>query len=149
MYNLSTNLLRITYKSHIQLYPCLETTQQLEGTYGNDKFSANFKHSKFLDTNIDKLLITWIKRTVTWQNQQSKWAPSEDSDQLGHPDAQADLSPKLIWVFAGCSLTLLVLSCRGSNCPHQHFYLPLPALIGVLCLFRDTGGRKPKYLERN
>ena len=35
-------------------------------------------------------------------------ADSEDSDQTGQ-------MPRLIWVFAGRKLTLLVLSCRGSN----------------------------------
>ena len=35
------------------------------------------------------------------------WAHSEDSDQTG-------LMPRLIWVFAGCRLILLVFSCRGS-----------------------------------
>ena len=34
-------------------------------------------------------------------------ADSEDSDQTGQ-------MPRLIWVFTGCTLTLLVLSCRGS-----------------------------------
>ena len=36
------------------------------------------------------------------------WAHSEDSDQTGR-------MPRLIWVFAGCTVTLLVLSCRGSD----------------------------------
>ena len=35
------------------------------------------------------------------------WAHSEDSDQTGR-------MPRLIWVFAGCTLILLVLSYRGS-----------------------------------
>ena len=35
-------------------------------------------------------------------------AHSEDSDQTGQ-------TPRLIWVFAGRTITLLVLSCRGSN----------------------------------
>ena len=35
-------------------------------------------------------------------------ACSEDSD-------QTERMPRLIWVFAGCTLTLLVLSCRGST----------------------------------
>ena len=35
-------------------------------------------------------------------------ADSEDSDQIGR-------MPRLIWVFAGRTLTLLILSCRGSN----------------------------------
>ena len=34
------------------------------------------------------------------------WVHSKDSDQTG-------LMPRLIWVFAGCTLILLVLSCRG------------------------------------
>ena len=37
---------------------------------------------------------------------------SEDSDQTGW-------MPRLIWVFAGRTLTLLVLSCRGSYGPRQ------------------------------
>ena len=35
------------------------------------------------------------------------WAHSEDADQTGQ-------MPRLIWVFAGRTLTLLVLSCHGS-----------------------------------
>ena len=75
-----------------------------------------------------------------WQNQQSDCAPSEDSDQSGHPPfwSESSLSawrkfgsiathwvhsedsdqtgrmPRLIWVFAGRTVTFLVLSCRGS-----------------------------------
>ena len=37
-------------------------------------------------------------------------ADSEDSDQTGR-------TPRLIWVFAGRTAILLVLSCRGSYCP--------------------------------
>ena len=37
----------------------------------------------------------------------TQWAHSEDSDQIGR-------MPRLIWAFAGCTVTLLVLSCRGS-----------------------------------
>ena len=36
------------------------------------------------------------------------WAHSEDSDQTGR-------MPRLIWVFAGRTLILFVLSCRGSK----------------------------------
>ena len=46
-----------------------------------------------------------------WRNLGSlatHWAHSEDSDQTGR-------MPRLIWVFAGRTLILLVLSCRGSN----------------------------------
>ena len=40
----------------------------------------------------------------------TQWAHSEDSDQTGR-------MPRLIWVFAGRTVTLLVLSCRGSYKP--------------------------------
>ena len=46
----------------------------------------------------------------------SHWAHSEDSDQTGR-----------IWVFAGRTLILLVLSCRGSNAndiPHDDNTVP-------------------------
>ena len=69
-----------------------------------------------------------------WQNQQNECAPSEDSPSLIsvfacdqwvakdprflHADSedsdQTGRMPRLIWVFAGRTLTLLVLSCRGS-----------------------------------
>ena len=68
-------------------------------------------------------LITWLSTQVvlyfvpslyqlpiwaaTWQNQQNESAPSKDSDQPGQMS-------RLIWVFAGRTVTLLVLSCRGS-----------------------------------
>ena len=84
------------------------------------------------------------------KNQQSECAPSEDSDQPGHPPSlirvfafrmkkpwalsyplsaqrrsdQTGRMPRLIWVFAGRTLTLLVLSCRGSR--SKSFCRPLP-----------------------
>ena len=48
----------------------------------------------------------------TWRKLRSlatHWAHSEDSDQSGR-------MPRLIWVFAGRTVTLFVLSCRSSNC---------------------------------
>ena len=69
---------------------------------------------------------------MTWQNQQCGCAPSEDSDQPWHPPSLIRVfavrmkkawvlsyplsggMPRLIWVFAGHTVTLLVLSCRGS-----------------------------------
>ena len=68
----------------------------------------------------------------------TKWlASSEDSNQPGHPPSlirvlavrmkkawvlsyplsaqdETGRMPRLIWIFAGCTVTLLVLSCRGS-----------------------------------
>ena len=49
-----------------------------------------------------------IKWAAPRQNQENECAPSVDSDQPGP-------MPRLIWVFAGRTLTLLVLSWRGSN----------------------------------
>ena len=43
-----------------------------------------------------------------WADAQADLSHSEDSDQSGR-------MPRLIWVFAGCTLTLLVLSCRSSD----------------------------------
>ena len=74
-------------------------------------------------------LVSFIWAT-TWQNQQNECAPSEDSsaqpDQSSlstqwvdmgtnflHADSE-DWSETLIWVFAGRTLILLVLSCCGS-----------------------------------
>ena len=73
---------------------------------------------------------------TTWQNQQSECAPSKDSDQSGHspslirvfavcmkkagvlsyPLSTSDDSDQTgqIWVFAGRTVPLLVLSCHGS-----------------------------------
>ena len=48
-------------------------------------------------------------RSPTWRSIGSlatHWAHSEDSDQTGR-------MPRLIWVFAGRTVILLVLSCRG------------------------------------
>ena len=54
-----------------------------------------------------RLSILWLPM---WEVQSlaTHWAHSEDSDQTGR-------IPRLIWVFAGRTVTLLVLSCRGSN----------------------------------
>ena len=88
------------------------------------------------------VLLPWIWMVIwaaTWQNQQNECASSEDSDQPGiHPvcsesslsawrhlgslathwahsedSGQTGRMPRLIWVFAGRTHILLVLSCRG------------------------------------
>ena len=48
------------------------------------------------------LCVQWVAKHPRFLD-----ADSEDSDQTGR-------MPRLIWVFAGRTLTLLVLSCRGS-----------------------------------
>ena len=78
--------------------------------------------------------MTNIIWAASWQNQQYDCAPSEDSDQPGHPSQslrcpheeslgpelpiwahredsdQTGQMPRLIWVFTGCTVILLVLS---------------------------------------
>ena len=55
-----------------------------------------------------------------WRNLGSlatHWVHSEDSDQTGHPTVKTDQTgrmPRLIWVFTGRTLILLVLSWCGS-----------------------------------
>ena len=64
-----------------------------------------------------QMFTVWIDIwATTWQKQQKEAAPSEDSDQPGHP-------PRLIWVFAGRTVILLVLSCRGSFYDSYHIYI--------------------------
>ena len=103
---------------------------------------------------------------ATWQNQQNECAPSEDSDQPGHPPSlirvfavrikkpwvlsyplsaqrrlrsedsdQTGHPPSLIWVFGGCTLILLVLSCRGSY--HWKVFRPVVrnASASIYCMY--------------
>ena len=79
-------------------------------------------------------------RATTWQNQQNECAPSEDSGTSAQSDQsllcaqwvakdrsfhdadsedsdQTGRMRRLIWVFAGRTAALLVLSCRGSYEP--------------------------------
>ena len=58
-----------------------------------------------------------VSSLSTWRNLGSlatHWAHSKDSDQTGR-------MPRMIWVFAGRTLSLLVLSCRGSYCVPNHY----------------------------
>ena len=59
-------------------------------------------------------------------------AHSEDSDQTGR-------MPMLIWVFAGRTVVLLVLSCRGSN-TYTKITLYNLALSILLTVGHDTDG---------
>ena len=66
----------------------------------------------------------WSESSLSaWRNLgplATHWAYSEDSDQVGR-------MPRLIWVFAGRTLILLVLSCRGSFCSFVDYQLWLSA----------------------
>ena len=55
------------------------------------------------------LCVQWVALCAQWVAKDPSFllADSEDSDQTGR-------MPRLIWVFAGHTLILLVLSCRGS-----------------------------------
>ena len=94
---------------------------------------------------------------ATWQNQQNECAPSEDSDQSGHPPSLSRVfalrlkkawvlsyplnaskdsvltgrMPRLIWVFAGHTLILLVLSCRSS-------FLVCPIFFWFYCRIKES-----------
>ena len=63
----------------------------------------------------------WSESSLSaWRNIGSlatHWGHSEDSDQTGW-------MPRLIWDFAGRTLILLVLSCRGSNYFFRRLLLP-------------------------
>ena len=57
------------------------------------------------------LCAQWVAkdpRLFMWTVKTTHWAHSKDSEQTGR-------MPRLIWVFAGCALILLVLSCCSSN----------------------------------
>ena len=64
------------------------------------------------------LCTQWVAKDTSFLH-----ADSEDSDRTG-------LMPRLMWVFAGCTLPLLVLLYRGSFI----FCLPVCALLNFLCM---------------
>ena len=79
---------------------------------------------------------------ASWQNQQNECAPSDDSDQPGHPSFlnadsedsdQTGRMPRLIWVIAGPHVTL-VICCK---------FLPLNDFLAVLTV---TCSCWPKYI---
>ena len=124
---------------------------------------------------------------ATWQNQQRECAPSEDSDQPGHPPrlirvfavrmkkawvlsyplrAQRRLwsdwagrMPRLIWVFNGRTLILLVLSCCGSFKEYWCLLVLIWSARGVVwkipgevfgCQFLKRGSfDQPVHIEEN
>ena len=55
------------------------------------------------------------------------WAHSEDPDQTGR-------MPRLIWVFAGRTVILLFLSCRGSNLDSDHVFEWFSLQVAILRL---------------
>ena len=76
----------------------------------------------------------------TWRNLGSlatHWAHSKDSDQTGR-------MPRLIWVFAGCTVILLVLSRGGSNIVTVHL-----ESIHTWCFryFGKTGSPSQNFLS--
>ena len=77
--------------------------------FGYPQYSVPLKelldHVTVLHSTLLPLRLKWA---ASWQNQQNGSALSEDSGQPGHP-------PSLLWVFAGRTVILLVLSWGGSN----------------------------------
>ena len=126
-------------------------------------------------------IIWWPSHIDNWaatrQNQQNECAPSEDSDQPGHPPSlirffavrmkkawvlsyplsasedsdQTGWMARLIWVFAGRTLTLLVLSCRGSI-HYVTIMLQLDAIMFDFILsyfisFLDVNTKPLRYIQ--
>ena len=93
----------------------------------------------------------WSESSLsTWRKLGSlatHWVHSEDSDQTGR-------MPRLIWVFAGRTLILLVLSCRGSFQFVSFIMLLLLFLLGFYGLSQlfnliEQVGQKWKILKKN
>ena len=72
----------------------------LNCSYLNCPSLTQWKDKFLLNSSMCMLYIIW---SATWQNQQSDCAPSEDSDQPGHP-------PSLIRVFIVCMKKAWILS---------------------------------------
>ena len=68
------------------------------------------------------LCVQWVAKDPSFLH-----ADSEDSDQTGR-------MPRLIWVFAGRTATLFVLSCRGSNKWTDAKYKTIHVRIAILML---------------
>ena len=69
--------------------------------------------------------VWWKSSLAAWRNLGSSatpWVHSEDSNQTGW-------MPRLIWVFAWCIVTLLVLSCHGSYIELGEPYLWLYCMV--------------------
>ena len=91
----------------------------------------------------------WSEPSLSaWRNLRSlatNWAHSEDTDQTGR-------IPRLTWVFAGCTHTLLILSCRGSylwtfsTYLWLHQYIPYLFFV-VLILEKLEGVEDYKWKE--
>ena len=119
-------------------------THSTSGLIGDDAYSIKLCGQDGLSHSCCSLTpikcMEPIKWTATWQNQQSECAPAKAQISLGvcpvwsesslcaqwvakgprflHADSedsdQTGRMPRLVWVFAGRTLTLLSLSCRGS-----------------------------------
>ena len=88
------------------------------------------------------ICLVWSESSLSaWRNLGSLatyWAHSEDSDQTGW-------MPRLIWVFAGRTLILLVLSCRGSNAVLCVFNTIVVECIFAVWSFTDFNSYEHKF----
>ena len=89
-----------------------------------------------------RLRSAWALLCAQWVAKDPNFihADSEDSDQTGR-------MPRLIWVFAGHTLILLVLSCRGSYCPRHQ--AENNSNSPSLCLFHAVWLAEKKYTSIN
>ena len=126
---------------HVQapLFSMLENKTFFNGPMEFQVFSHMVTVNVFIYVAVNfQVLLKWA---AAWQNQQNECAPSEDQISLGirpvwsgsslsawrklgtlsthwahsEDSDQTGQMPRLIWVFAGRTLILLVFSCRGSN----------------------------------
>ena len=67
-------------------------------------------------------------------------ADSEDTDQTGR-------MPRLIWVFAGCTLILLALSCRGSFINTSNYNYETGSTVMILSFGQAGLGKQCRYAQ--
>ena len=95
----------------------IEITIKVNNRQSTYKFEPRHDKTNKMSVRPEKTQISlgirpvWSESSLSaWRKLRSlatHWAHREDSDQTGR-------MPRLIWVFAGRTVTLLVLSCRGS-----------------------------------
>ena len=128
---------RQTAKAQVSLHICTASSQPLPLAQTMYRTTVSFTHMSSLTTKPTKWHVrpaktqtslgicqVWSESSLSaWRKLGSlstHWAHSKDSDQTGW-------MPRLIWVFAGCTVILLVLSRSGLghfSCGTTHLFEP-------------------------
>ena len=106
---------------------CKQNTSQYWNELRHDKTNKMTVHPAKTQISLgirpvwseSSLCAQWVAKDLSFLH-----ADSKDSDQTGW-------MPRLIWVFPGSILILLVLSCRGSNLVLNHYRYWVHVLIGI------------------